>query len=143
MFRNRRNKKKFISLTLSAPKAILRFLQTILIQASQLVTSCLTWNQHGLPFIYQNSPKPVLHEKWRCPNLNIEESTLNNSALKELNWSQQAWVIFRDGNEYSNIRIFDHTVEYSNTISWFEYSMKSGFSTLKNKNLISACLFFS
>ena len=31
------------------------FLQTILIQASQLVTSCLTWNQHCLAFSYQNS----------------------------------------------------------------------------------------
>ena len=42
--------------TLSAPKAIFRFLQTILIQVSQLVTSYLTWNQHCLPLSYQNSP---------------------------------------------------------------------------------------
>ena len=46
-----------ITLTLSASKAILRFLQTMQIQVSQLVTSCLTWNQHCLPFSYQNRPK--------------------------------------------------------------------------------------
>ena len=34
--------KSVCPLTLSAPKVIFRFLQTILIQASQLVTSCLT-----------------------------------------------------------------------------------------------------
>ena len=33
---------KEFKLTLSAPKAILMFLQTMLIQVSQLVTSCLT-----------------------------------------------------------------------------------------------------
>ena len=33
-------------------KCNIEVLQTILIQVSQLVTSCLTWNQHCLPFSY-------------------------------------------------------------------------------------------
>ena len=45
------------SLTLSAPKAILSFLQTMQIQMSQLVTSCLTWNLHCLAVSYKNIPK--------------------------------------------------------------------------------------
>ena len=53
-------------LTLSAPNAVLSCLQTILIQVNQLVTSCLTWNQHcfvmlarSLMFIEIN--KTLLH----------------------------------------------------------------------------------
>ena len=77
---------KSYSLTLSAPKAILSFLQTILIQVSQLVTSCLTLNQHCLPYGYPNIPKLLKQIKKSRPTLNMEESTLNNSALKELNY---------------------------------------------------------
>ena len=63
-----------IILTLSAPQAILRFLQTMQIQVSQLVTSCLTCNQHCLPFSYQNSPK--LEGHWTMPfNINWEMDT--------------------------------------------------------------------
>ena len=47
------------SLTLSALMAIFRFLQTIQIQVSQLVTSCLTWNL----FVSNNNiSKLLLHE---------------------------------------------------------------------------------
>ena len=52
---------------------------------SARVTSCLTRNQHCLRFTHENSPKLLIHEKWIRLILIMEESTLNNSALKELN----------------------------------------------------------
>ena len=54
-----------IGLTLSAQTVIFRILQTIQIQARQLVTICLTLNQHCLSISYQHIPNIVLglHEK--------------------------------------------------------------------------------
>ena len=60
----------------------LGFFQTLQIQASQLVTSCLTWNRHCLAFKAQNIHKFLLHEEWIL-NL-LVQFTLWISALKEL-----------------------------------------------------------
>ena len=51
------------------------------IQVSQLVTSCLTWNQHCLRFSYKNIPNPYYKRNGDAQFLNMEESALNNSAL--------------------------------------------------------------
>ena len=55
-------------LTLSAPKAIVRYLQTMQIQVSQLVTSCLTWNQHCLRFSYIKISKSPITREVDTPN---------------------------------------------------------------------------
>ena len=68
----------------SAKRQYWGFLQTIQIQVSQLIISCPTWNQHCLPFIHKLFWKLLLQVKWRRIILNMEESILNNSALKEL-----------------------------------------------------------
>ena len=71
--------------TLSAPKAILSFLKTIQTQVNQLVTSCLAWNRHCLAFSYKTIPKPLQHEDRDVRLMYMEESTSNNSGLKEVN----------------------------------------------------------
>ena len=76
-----------IPLTLLASKAILRLLQTILIPVRQLVTGCLTCNQHCLPFSYQHSPNFNYMKNGEVLILNMEESTLNKTTLKELDLS--------------------------------------------------------
>ena len=42
-----------VELTLSAPMAILRFMQTIQVQGRQVVTSCVNWNKHVCLLVIQ------------------------------------------------------------------------------------------
>ena len=109
-------------LTLSASKAILSFLQTMQIQVSQLVTSCLTWNLHCLAVSYTNIPKILYHENRSRSSLNMEESALNNSALKGLTLSNIQYICSRHLWNYIDINVKSKTS--IRKILTFKYSWK-------------------
>ena len=89
---------KLSALTLSAPKAIFRFMQTKLIQASQLVTSCLTWNQYCSTFSYQNC---ITWEK-ETPEFEHGRVYFKQFGAERVNTEKRTHRHITKGDNYSN-----------------------------------------